>query len=130
MFWEDFKTYTKEHKKEVILIGLGVICLGTCIALGDSYRKNQVVDSQLLRQVAKNIKDTPYNVVRESEFCEILPKMRVGYDHPFDVRSHVRTLPNGWYASPEMQAAAEAMGIKLESGQTIVRGYVKGDLAA
>ena len=118
MFWEDLKTYTKEHKKEVILIGLGVICLGTCIALGVGNRKKQVVDSQLLSQVAKNIKDNPYNVVREFDCCEILPNMRAGYDHPFDVRAHVRTLPNGWNASPEMQAA------------TVVRGYVKGNLAA
>lgn len=130
VFWDNLRSYYKEHKAEIVLIGLGIICLGTCIALGVRYRKNKVIDSQLIAQVAKNIKDTPYNVVRDSDFSEAISITRSGYNHPFNVSSHIRTLPNGWSASLEKQAVARSMGIALKPGQTIVSAYVKGNLVA
>lgn len=130
MLWENLKTYCKEHKPEIILIGLGAVCIGTGVALGVRYRKNSVLDRNLIGQEAKSIEATPYNVIRNPEFYDAVPITRSGYNHPFDVSSHIRTLPNGWNASLEKQAAAKAMGITLEPGQTLVNGYVKGNLAA
>lgn len=43
-----------------------------------------------------------------------------------DVTWFVRTLPNGWRASPEAVAAAYERGIKLEENETFVKAHTRG----
>ena len=45
---------------------------------------------------------------------------------PFDVIAHIRTLPEGWHASPEKIAEAAELQIVLLPNQTLVDAYTKG----
>ncbi len=49
---------------------------------------------------------------------------------PFEVRRHIRNLPDGWHASPEKIAEALKNSIILMDGQTWVNSYMKGGVAA
>ena len=48
---------------------------------------------------------------------------------PFDVSAHLRTLPEGWHASPDKVATALDNGFVLEEGQTWVESFTKGNAA-
>ena len=49
---------------------------------------------------------------------------------PYMVREHIRTLPNGYHASPEKIAEAAKKNIILLDGQTLVNSYPKGGIVA
>ena len=50
--------------------------------------------------------------------------------NPFEVSDHIRNLHEGWRASVKKLNQAEAMGIILQPGQTMVNSYTKGIAAA
>lgn len=52
------------------------------------------------------------------------------FQNPFEVSDHIRNLHEGWRASAEKIVEAEAMGIILQPGQTLVDAYMKGGVAA
>ena len=49
---------------------------------------------------------------------------------PFDVRSHLRNLPEGMNASMEKVRTALEHGYELQPGQTWVESYTKGTKVA
>ena len=54
---------------------------------------------------------------------------RSSYTVPFDVSSHLRTLPKGWHASADKVATALDNGFVLKDGQTWVEAFTKGNAA-
>ena len=139
---QEFKNKTliakiKEHKKE-ILLGTCVVVLS--IATLIIIQKQGVINLVNINKLSDNAKilkksnsvscvssEIVTNVV-ESPICTEqvidIVKQPVSLE-PFNVASHTRKLPNGQSPSHSKIEFALKNGIKLQTGETIVDGYVK-----
>ena len=129
--------WAKEHKKELIIAGIGV---GALILIILGIRNKATVKAvwnsmkEHIRQPSTGHPEAITRVVAEippapaPEVPRMLPSNSPSL--PFEVRRHVRELPKGWHASPEKIATAAAYNIELLDGQTWVDSYTKGGFAA
>lgn len=127
-----FIRWIKEHKKELIIAGIGIgtlvtIILGikdreTIIALWDSLRKVMNNSSEKVAETA-----TKATVeVHQEPVNEVLSTVTSNVNTlPFEVSQHIRNLPDGWHASAEKIADALKNNIILLEGQTWVDDYMK-----
>lgn len=105
------KTYCKEHKTELLVVGgVSVVLTGTYLAL--RHHNNMVVE-QAMNEVVKHSVNRDYSNTL-----------------PFEVRSHIRKLPTGMHASPTKALTAYEHGYILNQGETWVETYVKMSKAA
>ncbi|MDE7477201.1 MAG: hypothetical protein K2M91_04495 [Lachnospiraceae bacterium] len=128
-------SWVKEHKKELIITGIGIGTLITII-LGIKNRDSLVKTWDTLKAAV----DTEYRSGQKivCNHCDIVPvhdtdilpkgeateKAKIIRDS-FEVDSHIRNLHPGWNASAKKLAEAETLGIVLLPGQTLVDKYTK-----
>ena len=121
--------WIKEHKKQLLIAG---ICVTTLIVtiLG-------IKNKDLLKAIWGNLKakiepasEKVVHIVAEKTTATSVPApTKLVSDDPsipFEVRRHIRTLPEGWKASPDKIAAALEYSIILTERQTWVDSYIKG----
>lgn len=140
-----FLAWVKAHKKELIIAGISTAAL-IGIILGIKNRDSiEALWKSLSRAIVKSPTDTlevsqttiekivqssvtVTDVIHPTEIAVI--NMTRTFQNPFEVSDHIRNLHEGWRASAEKIVEAEAMGIILQPGQTLVDAYMKGGVAA
>lgn len=129
--------WIKEHKKELIIAGVSI---GTLILLIFGIRNGETVKTvwdslkkgiknpaaKVPEEIVKVVVDVPPAPIQE--IVTVVPSNSSSL--PFEVRRHIRNLPEGWHASPEKVAEALKYNIVLMDGQTWVDSYRKGGAAA
>ena len=132
-----FWTWVKEHKKELAIAGITV---GSIILLAVCNRDSlEACWDSLKKAISAKLADAPKVAAHSSPVIAaevsvlvsapvVAEAARMTCD-PFEVSNHIRNLPQGWNPSPEKIAEAEALGIDLQPGQTIVDSYTKGRVA-
>ena len=125
--------WVKEHKTQLILAGLSIGAV-VLVALGIKKKTSvkEVLDSLKVvtkiatkEEIEENIKLTvETSLTHASEAKTAMnPNSAV---ISFEVKRHIRNLPEGWHASPEKVEEARKDNIILKAGQTLVDAYVKG----
>lgn len=134
-----FILWIKANKKQLVIAGISITAI-TAVIFGI---KNREVIIELWESMKRTVGKTPHTVENEAKapvstpIIETVPIQEIQIvdvgdvvKSSFDVSEHVRNLHIGWNASAEKIAEAEAMGIILQSGQTLVNAYTKGNIAA
>lgn len=140
-----FLAWIKAHKKELIIAGISTAAL-IGIILGI---KNRDTIEALWKSLSRAIEKSPTKTLEVSQTTiekiaqssvtvtdvihpTEIPVISVTrtFQNPFEVSDHIRNLHEGWRASAEKIVEAEAMGIILQPGQTLVDAYMKGGVAA
>lgn len=139
---EDQKTgfieWVKAHKKQLTIAGISTLAI-IGIALGIK-NKDAIIElwESLQKSISKSPSETPAPKTMEiqSTMSEIVAETKevtrvyTPSTIPFNVKDHLRNLPEGWHASPEKITEAELLGIELLPNQTLVNSYTKGVIAA
>lgn len=129
--------WIKEHKKELIIAGVSIEALVLVVIgiknkdaikeLWESLKNNAI-------QTSLKVSDAATEVVMEAPIESFQNGVSTIASNseaiPFEVRRHIRNLPEGWHASPEKIEEALKNSIILMDGQTWVDGYMKGGFAA
>ena len=129
--------WIKKHKKELIIAGISIgtltlIVLGiknqeTIKALWDSLREAvKQPTTKAIEAVTEVAAEIPSNPIQEAANATVSGSV----SDPIEVSSCIRTLHDGWHASPEKIATAQENGFKLGDNQTWVRSYTKRIAAA
>lgn len=121
----------KRNWKKVVA---GVVVVGGTILVIKNWDGIVVVAEKLAAMLKAEAKlPNPVavpNVVEEIDVAPVVELakdvVRKSPDAPFDVIAHIRTLPEGWHASPEKVAEAAELQIVLLPNQTLVDAYTKG----
>ncbi|WP_018213176.1 hypothetical protein [Desulfitobacterium hafniense] len=140
-----FLAWVKAHKKELIIAGISTAVL-IGIILGIKNRDSiEALWKSLSRAIEKSptetleVSQTTIEKIAQSSVTVTdvihpteIPVINVTrtFQNPFEVSDHIRNLHEGWRASAEKIVEAEAMGIILQPGQTLVDAYMKGGVAA
>lgn len=135
---KSFLKWIKTHKRELIIAGISVTTL-IAIVLGAN---NIEILKALLKSLQERISNPTSVTTPQIPVTEVLEQaptlisspiptetslLSSKADYlPFEVRKHIRNLPEGWQASAEKIATALDNGIILEPGQTWVENYMKG----
>ena len=125
--------WVKEHKTQLIIAGLSIGAI-VLIILGIKKGKSvkDVLDSLKVVTKIPIKEDTIANMdltaettlVHEMSVMTVMNSDSTGSS--FEVKRHIRNLPEGWHASPEKVEEARKDNIILKAGQTLVDAYVKG----
>lgn len=127
---QSFKEWWKKHWKKVVA---GAIIVGGTILVIRNWDEITAIAEELTSVLKPEIKDLPHvvvaSVVEEASASPVREMakntIRNTPEAPFNVIAHIRNLPEGWRASPEKIAEAEALQIVLLPNQTIVDAYIK-----
>ncbi|KGK86725.1 hypothetical protein DP73_15855 [Desulfosporosinus sp. HMP52] len=137
--------WVKAHKKELVIVGISLTALIgiiLCIKNRDSIdalwkslsgaiekfpTEAPKISQTTIEKIAQS-SVTVTDVINSKELPVINTAMT--YQNPFEVSDHIRNLHEGWRASAKKITEAEAMGIILQPGQTLVDAYMKGGVAA
>ena len=125
--------WIKAHKKQLILTGVGITAL-VAVILGiknkDALKSLWASLKDAVEPTAEKISDAVTTTA--TEIPTETPTLLLSNDShvPYEVRRHIRNLPEGMHASPEKKAAALEVGIILPEGTTWVDNYMKGVCAA
>lgn len=130
--------WIKSHKKTLAIAGISTATLillvmaienrGTLSAMGSSLRNTISHPAPNLSVTIPNATTaTPADLAVQISTTSI-PSDSARF--PFEVRRHIRNLPVGYHASPEKINSALLEDIALMEGQTWVKSYVKGGVAA
>jgi hypothetical protein len=137
--------WIKAHRKELIIAGISVTALvGIILCL-----KNRDSIEALWKSLSSTVKESPTKAPKVSRIAlekikqssvtvaDVINPTEISvmntsktFHDPFEVSDHIRNLHEGWCASAKKITEAEAMGIILKPGQTLVDGYIKGSVAA
>jgi len=125
--------WIKAHKKQLIIAGFSI---ATLIALVLALKNRESIKA-LLESLQKAVESpasqaTPsqLSVTPKMDTPDIVAKLSDDPTIQSEVRRHIRTLHEGWHASPEKIATALENNIILKEGQTWVDSYIKGANAA
>lgn len=130
--------WINEHKKELIIAGISI---GTLVLIILSIKNRDAIKTvwtslrDVVKQPTTNVAETVTTVTVDN-----IPQVPLkgvaeaiasnSETLSFEVRRHIRNLPDGWHASPEKIAEALKNSIILMDGQTWVDSYTKGGVAA
>lgn len=140
-----FLAWVKAHKKELIIAGISAATLiGIILCI-----KNRDSIEALWKSLSRAIEKSPAKVPEVSQttiekiahssvtVTDVINPTEIPvinttrpFQKPFDVSDHIRNLHEGRRASARKITEAEAMGIILQPGQTLVDTYTKGGVAA
>ena len=128
---QGFKAWWRKNWKKVVA---GVVVVGGTILVIKNWDEIVAVAERLAATLKPEAKvPTPVavpNVVEELDMAPVVELakevVRKSPEAPFDVIAHIRTLPEGWHASPEKIAEAAELQIVLLPNQTLVDAYTKG----
>ena len=130
-----FTEWIKEHKKELIIAGISIAAI-TAVLIGIKHRESI---EEIWKTFSKTIKKTAEDAqVVETEHILEVEQVRTVVETRVQqvskashvVAEHLRDFPNGWHASSEKIATAFEHGYELREGQTWVKSYRTGGLAA
>jgi hypothetical protein len=135
--------WVKAHKQELIIAGISaatLIGITLCIKNRDSI---EALWKSLSRAIEKSsaeapeVSQTTIEKIAQSSVTDVsnpteIPVINATrtFQNSFEVSDHIRNLHEGWRASAKKITEAEAMGIILQPGQTLVDAYTKGGVAA
>ena len=129
--------WIKDHKKQLIIAGISV---GTLILIILRIKSRATINAvwDSLKGVVKNLTakatENVASVITESTPTSVSEKESAVASNsetiPYEVSRHIRNLPDGWHASLEKVEEALKNNIVLMDGQTWVKNYVKGCVAA
>ena len=113
----------KKYKTEIIIVGGVIITIAGIVIITknwDSIKKADI--THLIKSRTKpEIKIIPIsNEIVQNIIIESHNDVKC-----IDVCSHLRTLPDGWIASPEKVSSAIEYGFELAENQTWVSEYIK-----
>lgn len=121
--------WIKEHKKQLLIAG---ICVTTLIVL-ILRNKNKELLKAMWEKLKVKIEPASENivhiVVEKTTVTPVPAPTKLVIDEPsipFEVRRHIRTLPEGLKASPGKIVSAFEYNIILTERQTWVDSYTKG----
>lgn len=134
--------FLKKHKKEITLGDVIAAIFGVFIITHANQDKGAEAAEKLLSACNRKALPEESHVINEFAASDIFQepdeiqenvmemidaKDAVARTHaPHTTNMHLRTLPEGWTASPEKEAEALEYGIRLEKGQTLVDSYQTG----
>ncbi len=138
-----FIEWVKAHKKQLTIAGMSTLAI-IGIILGI---KNKDAITELWASLQKSISKAPAELPKlstpipktleaKTTMSELMTEAKEVHRSyapsiiPFNVKDHLRNLPEGWCASPEKITEAEMLGIELLPNQTLVNSYMKGVIAA
>ena len=131
--WKSLVRWIKKNKKKLIAAG---ISFGALLVLIYSIKNSSDLQAwleSLLNTADAAPEEAPVDSVEAEEEIsitsvqQIIATVAVGTEKcPHSVARHIRNLHEGWHASPEKIAEAEALGIKLLDGQTLIDDYETG----
>lgn len=138
-----FIEWVKAHKKQLTITGISTLAvIGIILGIKN---KDTIIElwASLQKSISKAPPETPTFSMPAPKTTEIrtatselvaetkeLTRAYTPQTIPFNVKDHLRNLPEGWHASPEKIAEAELLGIELLPNQTLVNSYTKGVIAA
>lgn len=140
-----FIAWVKAHRKELIIAGISVTALiGIILCIKNRYsidalwkslssaiEKSPAEAPKISQTAMEKIAQSSVTITDVINASEIPVNNSVmTYQNPFGVSNHIRNLHEGWRASIKKLNEAEAMGIILQPGQTLVEAYTKGSIAA
>lgn len=136
--------FCKKHGKEIafwVAIAVGTVFGGFIITHANQDEGAEAAD-ELLSTCNRNALPEESRAINKFAASDISPEPdeiqenvlemidtmdAVARTHaPHTTNMHLRTLPEGWTASPEKKAEALEYGIHLEKGQTLVDSYQTG----
>lgn len=129
---KDVLNWIKAHKKELIIAGISITAI---IATIRCYKNGDSIE-ELWLALSKKIDKPPieletvdtmevFALASEPEIKDKVTILREAPQFPYEVSDHIRSLPEGWHASPEKVATAAEHGFVLSPGQTWVENYTK-----
>ncbi len=140
-----FLAWVKNHRKELIIAGISATALIGIIICLKNRDSIEALWKSLIGAIEKSPTEAPKisqttiekiaqssvtvtDVINPTEI--VVTNTTRTFQDPFEVSNHIRNLHEGWRASAKKITEAEAMGIILLPGQTLVDTYMKGGVAA
>ncbi|MCM1023274.1 MAG: hypothetical protein NC395_04365 [Prevotella sp.] len=126
-----FIKWVKEHKNELILVGVSLTAIILAIRNRDSIT---MLWEYLKRSIEKPQTKIPPNSYADMEKITVLPiapTVSIPKIHlettkiPVNVCEHIRNLPNGYHPSPAKIAEAIERDITLKPNQTLVKSHIR-----
>lgn len=142
---KSFLIWVKEHKKQLIIAGVGVATIvGIILAIKNRESIMRMWESLRLSITKQPLKATEGKSMLSTTSApisvpviEVVPATEITVirmtdieQSPFDVSKHLRNLHEGWEASATKIATAAEHGYNLQPGQTWVDSFTKGGIAA
>lgn len=128
---KSFTTWVKEHRKELIIAGVGIAVLTISVVV--LKKKATPRGSRVIEDMTKSILNKASSIeaesVTEATTTVVIGKVNETITHrkvSHDVASHLRNLPKGRCASPLKLATAAEHGFQLSPGQTWIETYTTG----
>ena len=140
-----FLAWVKKHRKKLIIAGISATALIGIILCMKNRDSIEALWKSLIGAIEKSPTEAPKisqttiekiaqssvtvtDVINPTEI--VVTNTTRTFQDPFEVSNHIRNLHEGWRASAKKITEAEAMGIILLPGQTLVDTYMKGGVAA
>ena len=140
-----FLAWVKKHRKKLIIAGISATALIGIILCMKNLDSIEALWKSLIGAIEKSPTEAPKisqttiekiaqssvtvtDVINPTEI--VVTNTTRTFQDPFEVSNHIRNLHEGWRASAKKITEAEAMGIILLPGQTLVDTYMKGGVAA
>ena len=140
-----FLDWVKKHRTELIIAGISATALIGIIICMKNRDSIEALWKSLIGAIEKSPTEAPKisqttiekiaqssvtvtDVINPTEI--VVTNTTRTFQDPFEVSNHIRNLHEGWRASAKKITEAEAMGIILLPGQTLVDTYMKGGVAA
>ena len=140
-----FLAWVKKHRKKLIIAGISATALIGIILCMKNRVSIEALWKSLIGAIEKSPTEAPKisqttiekiaqssvtvtDVINPTEI--VVTNTTRTFQDPFEVSDHIRNLHEGWRASAKKITEAEAMGIILLPGQTLVDTYMKGGVAA
>jgi len=126
----EVKEWIKANKKKLVLAGISVTAL-VGIVLG---LKNREAILELWEMLQDAIENNTHKISMDIQVKEVSPTVIETIEitrnytvpkEPFDVRRHIRVLPEGMHHSLEKAMEAAELGIDLSPNETLVNSYPK-----
>ena len=128
--------WIKKHKNELAIVGISITTLITLVLgiknkemIRSLWNSLQVNINQPSVIVPKKMPDAAMQIKSESIQIDV-PAVAKANSLPYEVSQHIRNLHAGQHASPGKIASAMEKDIILMDGQTWVKSYMKGGVAA
>lgn len=140
-----FLAWIKAHKKELVIAGISLTALIgiiLCIKNRDSIEALWKSLSRAIKKSPAEVREVSRTTIKKIAHSSVtvtdvinpteIPVINTTrtFQNPFEVSDHIRNLHEGWRASAKKITEAEAMGIILQPGQTLIDAYTKGGVAA
>jgi hypothetical protein len=125
-FIDKVKVKIKEHKTEIIIVGVTVVTVVGAVLITKNWDsiKRLVFASDLKNNINKQ-KDIILMTTAPVNVCITENVTIESIERAVDVNKHIRNLPEGWNASLSKIESALEHGFLLEEHQTWVDTYTK-----